>query len=95
MIKPVDNPFKEIITDEAYIFLAKEDLLNETAIRNYQIRKMFKELRAQKIGVVDSVRKVNNVYSYLAFETIRLIAYEHPKSRKKIRKKIEVKNERE
>jgi hypothetical protein len=71
----IDNPLKELINDETFELLRKHALLDEKAIRDYQIRKMFKEMR-KELSAGDAIDKIRDLYPYLQFDTIRKIVYQ-------------------
>ena len=43
----MQNPFNSFLSDKAYQFLIKNNLLREKGIRDFQIRKRFLELRRE------------------------------------------------
>ncbi len=71
----IDNPLSELITDDIYELLRSHALLDEKAIRDYQIRKMFKEMR-KELSAGDAIDKIRDMYPYLQFDTIRKIVYQ-------------------
>jgi hypothetical protein len=71
----VDNPLKELINDDVFELLKSHALLDEKAIRDYQIRKMFKEMR-KDLSAGDAIDKIRDMYPYLQFDTIRKIVYQ-------------------
>ena len=71
----IDNPLKELINDEIFELLRSHALLDEKAIRDYQIRKMFKEMR-KELSAGDAIDKIRDLYPYLQFDTIRKIVYQ-------------------
>ena len=71
----VDNPLKELINDDVFELLRSHALLDEKAIRDYQIRKMFKEMR-KELSAGDAIDKIRDMYPYLQFDTIRKIVYQ-------------------
>ena len=71
----IDNPLKELISDEIFELLRSHALLDEKAIRDYQIRKMFKEMR-KELSAGDAIDKIRDLYPYLQFDTIRKIVYQ-------------------
>ena len=42
----IDNPLSELISDEIYELLNTHGLIDEKSVRDFQIRKRFKQLRA-------------------------------------------------
>ncbi len=71
----IDNPLSELISDDIYELLRSHALLDEKAIRDYQIRKMFKEMR-KELSAGDAIDKIRDMYPYLQFDTIRKIVYQ-------------------
>ncbi|HEY9188070.1 MAG TPA: hypothetical protein PKW14_12270 [Bacteroidota bacterium] len=71
----IDNPLSELISDDVYELLRSHSLLDEKAIRDYQIRKMFKEMR-KELSAGDAIDKIRDMYPYLQFDTIRKIVYQ-------------------
>ncbi|MDP4175371.1 MAG: hypothetical protein Q8933_15460 [Bacteroidota bacterium] len=72
----VDNPLKDLISDEIYETLNSKGLINEKAVRDYQIRTKFKQLRASKLSASDAIDRIRDEYPYLQFDTIRKIVYQ-------------------
>jgi hypothetical protein len=70
-----ENPLSELINDEVFDLLRGHGLLDEKAIRDYQIRKMFKEMR-KELSAGDAIDKIRDMYPYLQFDTIRKIVYQ-------------------
>lgn len=78
--KELTNPIADIISDEIYDLLLSKGLINERAVRDYIIRKKFKQLRAQKLRTGDAIDSLREEYPYLQFDTIRKIVHNPPKS---------------
>lgn len=72
----VENPLSELISDEIYELLNSHGLIDEKAVRDYQIRKKFKQLRASKVSAGDAIDTIRAEYPYLQFDTIRKIVYQ-------------------
>ncbi|MBN1637773.1 MAG: hypothetical protein JW866_02310 [Ignavibacteriales bacterium] len=70
------NPLADLINDEIYELLYSRDLINEKSVRDYLIRKSFKELRARKLSASDAIDELRKEYPYLQFDTIRKIVYQ-------------------
>ena len=70
------NPLSELINDEVYSLLNSKGLINEKSVRDYQIRKKFKELRAEKWSASDAIDTLREEYPYLQFDSIRKIVYQ-------------------
>ena len=73
------NPLSDLISNEIYELLKSRGLINETSVRDREIRKKFKMLRANKMSAGDAVDALRNEYPYLQFDTIRKIVYNTPK----------------
>lgn len=72
----IDNPLLELISDDIYELLTAHGLIDEKAVRDFQIRKKFKGLRAGKISAGDAIDSIREEYPYLQFDTIRKIVYQ-------------------
>ncbi len=69
------NPLSELISDDVFHMLAEHNLLNEKSIRDFHIRKRFREMRAQEMTANDAIEELRVDYPYLQFDTIRKIVY--------------------
>ncbi|MFO7313495.1 hypothetical protein [Rhodothermus marinus] len=69
------NPLADLISDEVYQLLVEHDLLDAKSVRDYQIRKRFRQLRAQNVPAYDAIERIQEEYPYLQFDTIRKIVY--------------------
>ncbi|MFB3055759.1 MAG: hypothetical protein ACE1ZQ_01185 [Ignavibacteriaceae bacterium] len=76
LIAKIDNPLSDLISDEIYDLLDAHGLIDEKAVRDYQIRKRFKLLRATKDSAGDAIDTIREDYPYLQFDTIRKIVYQ-------------------
>jgi len=76
LIAKIDNPLSDLISDEIYDLLDAHGLIDEKAVRDYQIRKRFKQLRATKVSAGDAIDTIREDYPYLQFDTIRKIVYQ-------------------
>ncbi len=76
IIAKIDNPLSDLISDEIYDLLDTHGLIDEKAVRDYQIRKKFKQLRAGKVSAGDAIDTIREDYPYLQFDTIRKIVYQ-------------------
>jgi hypothetical protein len=76
VIAKIDNPLSDLISDEIYDLLDSHGLIDEKAVRDYQIRKRFKQLRATKVSAGDAIDTIREDYPYLQFDTIRKIVYQ-------------------
>ena len=76
VIAKIENPLSDLISDDIYELLDSHGLIDEKAVRDYQIRKKFKHLRASKISAGDAIDTIREDYPYLQFDTIRKIVYQ-------------------
>jgi hypothetical protein len=76
IIAKIDNPLSDLISDEIFDLLDTHGLIDEKAVRDYQIRKKFKQLRAGKVSAGDAIDTIREDYPYLQFDTIRKIVYQ-------------------
>ncbi len=76
VIAKIENPLSDLISDDIYELLDTHGLIDEKAVRDYQIRKKFKQLRASKISAGDAIDTIREDYPYLQFDTIRKIVYQ-------------------
>ena len=51
----IDNPLSELISDDIFDLLDSHGLIDEKAVRDYQIRKKFKQLRSGKLSAGDAI----------------------------------------
>jgi hypothetical protein len=70
------NPISELINDDVYTLLTSRGLIDEKSVRDYLIRKKFKDLRAKKISASNAIEVLREEYPYLQFDTIRKIVYQ-------------------
>ncbi|SHK12443.1 hypothetical protein [Rhodothermus profundi] len=75
------NPLSDLISDEVYQVLVEHNLLDAKSVRNYQIRKRFRQLRAQNVPAYDAIERIQEEYPQLQFDTIRKIVYRSNGSR--------------
>ena len=71
----VRNPLSGLIGDDVYEVLETHNLLNEKGVRDYQIRKRFREMRTEDVPAYDAIESLRDEYPYLQFDTIRKIVY--------------------
>ena len=71
-----NNPLADLISDDVYDVLESRGLINEKSVRDYQIRKKFKQLRSTKVSASDAIDYLRDEYPYLQFDTIRKIVYQ-------------------
>ena len=69
------NPLAGLIGDDVYALLESHNLLNEKGVRDYQIRKRFREMRSVDVPAYDAIESLREEYPYLQFDTIRKIVY--------------------
>lgn len=72
----IDNPLNDLISDDIFDLLNSHGLIDEKSVRDYQIRKKFKNLRATKVSAGDAIDVIREEYPYLQFDTIRKIVYQ-------------------
>lgn len=72
----MENPLSDLISDEIFELLEVHGLIDDKAVRDYQIRKKFKQLRAGKLSAGDAIDAIREDYPYLQFDTIRKIVYQ-------------------
>jgi hypothetical protein len=72
----IDNPLSDLISDDIFDLLSTHGLIDEKSVRDYQIRKKFKQMRAGKISAGDAIDSIREEYPYLQFDTIRKIVYQ-------------------
>jgi hypothetical protein len=76
LINSTENPIPELINDEVYDLLSSRGLINEKSVRDYLIKKRFKNMRQSKIRASDAIDSLREEYPYLQFDTIRKIVYQ-------------------
>ena len=69
------NPLSGLIGDDVYELLETHNLLNEKGVRDYQIRRRFREMRSEDVPAYDAIESLRDEYPYLQFDTIRKIVY--------------------
>lgn len=72
----IDNPLSDLISDDIYEILSAQGLIDDKSVRDYQIRKKFKQLRSSKVSAGDAIDAIREEYPYLQFDTIRKIVYQ-------------------
>ncbi len=70
------NPLADLISDNVYDILNSRGLINEKSVRDYQIKRQFKEMRGTKMSATYAIDKIRDAYPYLQFDTIRKIVYQ-------------------
>ncbi len=69
------NPLSELISDEIFELLQSRGLINQKSLRDYEIRKKFKQMRQANISAAEAINRLREEYPYLQFDTIRKIVY--------------------
>ena len=70
------NPLSDLINHETYQLLNERGLINQTSVRDYIIRKKFKNLREQKTSAGEAIDILREEYPYLQYDSIRKIVYQ-------------------
>ena len=76
LINTSENPIPELVNDDVYDLLSSRGLINEKSVRDYLIKKRFKNMRQSKIRASDAIDSLREEYPYLQFDTIRKIVYQ-------------------
>jgi hypothetical protein len=71
-----ENPLSDLINDDTYMLLNSRGLINEKSVRDYKIRKKYKQLRDCNLSSSDAIDALRTDYPYLQFDTIRKIVYQ-------------------
>jgi hypothetical protein len=69
------NPLSDLIDDPSYNMLEQHKLIDQKALRDYLIRKSFREMR-ERMSAGDAIDKLQQQHPYLQFDTIRKIVYQ-------------------
>lgn len=69
------NPLSELMSDDLFQTLDEHNLLSEKGVRDYHIRKRFRELRARNVPSLEAIEMLRNDHPYLQFDTLRKIVY--------------------
>lgn len=69
------NPLSDLISDEVYERLDEHQLLNEKSVRDYRMRKRFREMRERDVPASEAIERLREDHAYLQFDTIRKIVY--------------------
>jgi len=72
----IDNPLSDLINDSTYTILYSKGLINEKSVRDYQIKRKFREMRNEKISATNAIDQLRELHPYLQFDTIRKIVYQ-------------------
>ena len=76
ILNSIDNPIPELINDDIYDLLSSRGLINEKSVRDYIIKKQFKDMRESKVRASEAIDSLRAEYPYLQFDTIRKIVYQ-------------------
>lgn len=71
-----NNPIPELINDETFHLLNSRGLIDEKSVRDYIIKKRFKDMRDLKVKASIAIDSLREEYPYLQFDTIRKIVYQ-------------------
>ncbi|MGE5681503.1 MAG: hypothetical protein ACM34K_11565 [Bacillota bacterium] len=77
-----NNPIADLVSDEVYSLLSSYYLIDEVSVRDYLIRKKFRQLKENKIRTNDAVEIIMKEFPNLQFDTIKKIVY-HPQRNRK------------
>lgn len=79
------NPLEGILSNDAYLAMRSNDLINEKALRDYIIRQMFLRLKVEgNLRTQEAIKQLVGMYPYLQHDTIRKIVYRvYPTSSRK------------
>lgn len=69
------NLLSDLVSDDVFHTLHEQGLLNDKAIRDYHIRKSFREFR-KDMSTSEAIEKLQQLYPYLQFDTLRKIVYQ-------------------
>ncbi len=75
MISPNGNPLKGLISNEVYEKLSARNLLHDKAVRDYTLRRRFRQMREADIPAAEAIERLREEHAYLQFDTIRKIVY--------------------
>lgn len=76
MIYSTENPIPDLINDDVYGLLNSRGLINEKSVRDYLIKKKFRDMREAKMRASEAIDVLREEYPYLQFDTIRKIVYQ-------------------
>ncbi|MBK7106540.1 MAG: hypothetical protein IPH62_14780 [Ignavibacteriae bacterium] len=71
-----ENPIPELVNDDIYGLLQSRGLIDEKSVRDYLIKKRFKDMRDLKVRASEAIDSLREEYPYLQFDTIRKIVYQ-------------------
>jgi hypothetical protein len=76
------NPLADLISDEIYSLLSSLYLIDEVSVRDYLIRKKFRQLKDKNTRTNEAVEIIMQEFPNLQFDTIKKIVY-HPQRNRK------------
>ena len=71
----MNNPIRQIVSDDLYQTLNQLNLLNQKVIRDFQIKRRYLDLREEGIRSAEAIEGILEEYPYLQFDTVRKIVY--------------------
>ncbi len=71
----MNNPIRQIVSDDLYTKLEQLNLLNQKAIRDLQIKRLYLRLRDGGVRSAEAIEAILEEYPYLQFDTVRKIIY--------------------
>lgn len=80
--RKLTNPLADLISDEVYSLLSSHYLIDEVSVRDYLIRKKFRQMKENNIRTNDAVESLMDEFPHLQFDTIKKIIY-HPQRNRK------------
>ncbi|MDX1532230.1 MAG: hypothetical protein R3362_11940 [Rhodothermales bacterium] len=72
---PQDNPLSGLVSQDVYERLAEHGLLNEKGVRDFQMRRAFRQMRRRDTPAHEAIEALRQQHPYLQFDTIRKIVY--------------------
>ena len=72
-IRKIENPLSDLISDETFELLDMHNLINGLSLRDYKIRKKFRQLRLSNFSVGMAIQEIRKEHPYLQTHTIRKI----------------------
>ncbi|MCF8414492.1 MAG: hypothetical protein K9G44_13840 [Melioribacteraceae bacterium] len=70
------NPLSDLVDDSTYHLLSSKGLINEKSVRDYTIRRKFREMREKDVSANEAIDNIRRDHPYLQFDTIRKIVYQ-------------------
>lgn len=75
MISPNGNPLRGLVSNEVYEKLSARNLLHDKAVRDYTLRRRFRQMREADVPATEAIERLREDHAYLQFDTIRKIVY--------------------